>query len=53
VQKGRGEEANLDCPLPWLLSWWRVNPRAASGDGAWRGCAATVHTGPEGFPALL
>jgi hypothetical protein len=31
----------------------RVNPRTASGGGVWRRCAATVHTGPKGFPAML
>jgi len=53
VQKGKGEEANLDCPVSWLLSRRCVNPRSTSGGDAWRGRAATVHTGPEGFPTLL
>jgi len=35
------------------LPYFPVTFAAARGDGAWRGRAATVHTGPEGFPALL
>jgi hypothetical protein len=53
VQKGKGEEANLDCPVSRLLSRQHVNPRAASGGDAWRGRTTTVYTGLEGFPALL
>jgi hypothetical protein len=53
VQKGKGEEANLDCPVSRLLSRQHVNPRAASGGDAWRGRTATVYTGLEGFPTLL
>jgi len=53
VQKGKGEEANLDCPVSWLLSRRRMNPHSTSGDDVWRGCAAIVHTGPKGFPTLL
>jgi len=30
VRKRRGEETNLDCPVSWLFSRRRVNPRAAT-----------------------
>jgi hypothetical protein len=41
VQKGKGEEANLDCPVSRLLSRRRVNPRAA-----------ILPAFPESFPVI-
>jgi hypothetical protein len=42
ARKGRGEEVVTDPLFVWIFWRRRVNPRAASGCGAWRRRAATV-----------
>ncbi|KAL9405712.1 hypothetical protein Peur_002684 [Populus x canadensis] len=52
VQKGRGEEANIDCLVSRLLSRQRMNPHAVSGWGAWRRRVATVPVVQKAFPVI-
>ena len=54
AEKGKGKEAEPDPLVFRPCSRRRVNPRAASDGGAWRGRAATVpgvHGFTETFPA--
>jgi len=52
AEKGKGKEAERDPPVFWPFSRRRVNPRAASGGGAWEDALPLFLRFQKDFPAI-
>ena len=52
TEKGKGKEAELDPPAFRPFSRWRMNPRPASGDGAWEDAPPLFLQFQKDFPAI-